>query len=59
MNRRNALHIIGTSGVGAALPSSASAETMINGLRERWAVTKDYSMAMMDAMPAENFDFTP
>ncbi len=57
MNRRNALHIIGATGLGAALPVQLSADTMLNEFNERWKVSRDYTIAMMNAMPAENFDF--
>ncbi len=57
MNRRNALHIIGATGLGAALPMQLSADTMLNEFNERWKVSRDYTITMMNAMPAENFDF--
>jgi len=59
MNRRNALHILGASGVGAAIPAQLPAETMLNEFIRQWKTTGDYTLAMLNAMPAENFNFKP
>ncbi|MFC1574346.1 DinB family protein [Candidatus Latescibacterota bacterium] len=59
MKRRNALHIIGVSGIGAALPSLSHAETMLNEFIVLWKTTRDYTLETLDAMPAEKFDFKP
>ena len=59
MKRRNALHIIGASGFGAALPSLSHAETMLNEFIVLWKTTRDYTLETLDALPAEKFDFKP
>ena len=53
------MSIIGASGIGAALPSLAHAETMIKEFIALWKTTRDYTLETLDAMPADKFDYKP
>ena len=61
MNRRDALHSLALLGGASAAGMAAETKSFVLAWRDsflkHWQVTKDYTIAVAEAMPAEHYDF--
>lgn len=59
MNRRTTLNFIGLSPLAFLLPPSPPNSELINDLKNRWINSKDYTLAVFEAMPEAHIEFHP
>ena len=59
MNRRNAIQLIGASGLSMGTSLVRPGESMLAEFMPRWNASRNYTLALMDAMPEEHYDFKP
>lgn len=59
MKRRHALGLLGVAPLTAPLGSPVKGDSLVQGLSKRWEKSKDYSVAVLDAMPNEAIEFSP
>ncbi|MEK6478176.1 DinB family protein [Catalinimonas sp. 4WD22] len=59
MKRRSILSLIGVSPFALIPSRDAEKNVLINDLKVRWAKSKEYTLAVFDAMPAEHIEFSP
>jgi uncharacterized damage-inducible protein DinB len=63
MNRREMMHSLALVGGVSAAAMAAESKSFALGWRDsflkHWRVTKDYTIAVAEAMPVEHYDFKP
>jgi uncharacterized damage-inducible protein DinB len=59
MKRRTILSLIGLSPFALISSQGAKKNVLVNDLKGRWEKSKEYTLAIFDAMPAEHIEFSP
>lgn len=59
MNRRSILNLIGKSPFALISSRDAEKNELVSNLSGRWEKSKEYTLAIFDAMPAEHIEFSP
>ncbi len=59
MNRRLLLNLIGLSPLALISFKIPSNNPIVRNLIKRWKSSKDYTIAVLEAMPEENFEYRP
>jgi uncharacterized damage-inducible protein DinB len=60
MNRRNIVHTLaGLTAAAAAVGIARAADKEIEIFVDHWKKSKDFTLKVAEAMPAENYDFKP
>jgi hypothetical protein len=59
MNRRATINFIGLSPLAFLLSPSVTKNKLVNDLKNRWIKSKEYTLAVFEAMPAAHIEFHP